>query len=297
MASELHRVGLPIDSVDPRRDRAVLAVADLEIAGSEPDDLSVLQVGHTGRVGSDRHRVAGQQVLVVPHADHQGAAESRADNLARTRQADHAQAIRSLEPGQDLQHGLEWLAGSFQFAADQVRDDLGIGLALEDETLCGEFPPQHRMVFDHPVVHDRDSVTFAAAAQMGVGVAIGGRSVRGPARMADSALTCQGLLLEQLFQHPHPAGALPQLDPPIIDCGQSRAIVAAILEPAQPRHQNRAGLMHPCVTNDSTHRLEFPLHRSAGTQSPGIPHSLDTRTLSIGDCELHYQFSMKTVNG
>jgi len=219
MASELDRVGLPVDPVDPRCDRTVLAVADLEIAGSEADDLSVLQVGHTGRVGNDRHRIAGQQVLVVPHADHQGAAEPRADDLARTRQADHAQAVRSLEPGQDLLHGLEWLAGPFQLAGDQVRDDLGIGLAIEDETLRGEFPPQHRMVFDHPIVHDRDSMTIAAAAQVGVGIGISGRSMRGPARMADSALTCQGLLLEHLFQDPHPAGALPHLEPPILDRG------------------------------------------------------------------------------
>ena len=114
-----------------------------------------------------------------------------------------------------------------------------------------------------------------------MGIAIGGRSVRGPARMADSALNCQGLLLEHLFQDPHPAGALPHLEPPILDRGQPRAIVAAILQPAQPRDQNRAGLMHPCVTDDSTHRLESPLHRSAGTHSPGIPPS-QCRPFSIG---------------
>src|SRR5271157_6519586 len=100
--------------------------------------------------------------------------------------------------------------------------------------------------------------------------------------MADPALTRQGLLLEHLFQDSHPAGALPHLEASVLDRGHARAIVAAILQPAQPRDQYRAGFMHPRVTDDSAHRLESPLHLSAGARSPGIPHTLDTRTLSIG---------------
>ena len=107
VAAQLDRVGLPVDPVDPRRDRPVLAVADLEVVGREPDDLAVLQVGHPGRVGRDRHRVAGQQVLVVAHADDQRAAEPRADDLAGMPVADDGQAVRPLEPGQDPLHGLE----------------------------------------------------------------------------------------------------------------------------------------------------------------------------------------------
>ena len=34
VAAQLDRVGLPVDPVDPRRDRPVLAVADLEVAGA-----------------------------------------------------------------------------------------------------------------------------------------------------------------------------------------------------------------------------------------------------------------------
>ncbi len=211
--------------------------------------------------------------------------------------ADHGQAVRSLEPGQGLLHGLERLAGPFQLAGDQVGDDLGIGLALEDETLRLEFPPQHRVVFDHPIVHDRDSVTIATAAQVRMGIAIGGRSVRCPARMADPASTRQGMLLEHLFQDPYPAGALPHLEVPIVDRRQPRAIVAAILEPAQARDQDRAGVMHSRVTDNSTHRLESLL-LCCGPPEPSR-REYRTRILECFpsmDRDPHYQFSMKLVN-
>ena len=84
VAAELDRVGLPVDPVDPGRDRPLLAVADLEVAGREPDDLAVLEIGDLRRVGHDRDRVAGQKVLAIADADHQRAAEPGADHLAGT---------------------------------------------------------------------------------------------------------------------------------------------------------------------------------------------------------------------
>ena len=107
VAAQLDRVGLPVDPVDPRRDRPVLEVADLEVVGRQPDDLAVLEVGDPGRVRRDRHRVAGQQVLALAEPDDQRAAEPGADDLAGTPRADHRQAVRPLQPRQGALHGLE----------------------------------------------------------------------------------------------------------------------------------------------------------------------------------------------
>ena len=81
--AELDRVGLPVDPIDPRRDRAMLEMTDLEVARREPNDLAVLQERHPCGVGRDRHRVAGQQVLAFAQADDQRAAEPGPDDLAR----------------------------------------------------------------------------------------------------------------------------------------------------------------------------------------------------------------------
>ena len=63
MPAQLDRVRFPVDSIDPRRDRPMLEMADLEIARRQPNNLAVLQEGHPRRVRCDGHRVARQQVL------------------------------------------------------------------------------------------------------------------------------------------------------------------------------------------------------------------------------------------
>ena len=80
--AQLDRVGLPVDPVDPRRDRPMLEVADLEVVGRQPDDLAVLQERDPRGVRRDRHRVAGQQVLALAQPDDQRAAEPGPDDLA-----------------------------------------------------------------------------------------------------------------------------------------------------------------------------------------------------------------------
>src|SRR5271166_4222458 len=105
-------------------------------------------------------------------------------------------------------HRLKWNVVAFELASDQVGDDLGIGLALEDEALVFKLAPQGRMVFDHSVMHDRHGRSPTPAAHMRMGIAIRRRPVRGPSGMADPAVAGKRLLLEHLFQRPDPAGTL-----------------------------------------------------------------------------------------
>ena len=134
VAAQLDRVGLPVDPIDPRRDRPVLEVADLEVAGRQADDLAVLQERDPRRVRRDRHRVAGQQVLALAQADDQRAAEPGADDLAGPLRADDRQPVGPLQPRQGALHGLEQVVRRLQLARDQVGDDLGVGLARRTRT-------------------------------------------------------------------------------------------------------------------------------------------------------------------
>ena len=140
-----------------------------------------------GRVGRDRHRVAGQQVLVLAQADDQRAAEPRADDLAGPLRADDREPVCSLEPRQGALHGLEqvvrrsssrairwamtsvsvWLANTNPCASSSRRR----ATSGSRSRRCGRrrrWPPR-------------------PAAQVGMGIAVGGRPVRGPARVADPA--------------------------------------------------------------------------------------------------------------
>ena len=154
VTAQLDRVGLPVDPVDPRRDRPALAMTDLEVAGREPDHLAILQVSHTSRMRGDRDGIAGQHVLIIAHAHHQRASQPGADDLVRIPRAERSDPVRSLEAAQHSGNGLERLLLALELEGDQVGDDLGIGLALEDESLALELASQRHMVFDHSVVHD-----------------------------------------------------------------------------------------------------------------------------------------------
>jgi hypothetical protein len=66
-----------------------------------------------------------------------------------------------------------------------VGDDLGVGLAGEGEAVALELGAEGGVVLDDAVVDDRDR--GAAAAEVGMGVAVGRRPVGGPPGVADAA--------------------------------------------------------------------------------------------------------------
>ena len=66
---------------------------------------------------------------------------------------------------------------------DEVGQDLGVGVAGQIVAPVGEQFPQCFIVFDDPVV---DHGNFAIAPQMRMGIAVAGRSVSGPTRVANA---------------------------------------------------------------------------------------------------------------
>src|SRR5262249_44606757 len=104
--AELDGVGLPIDPVDPWRDRPALAVTDLKIGRRQPHHLTVLEISHMECVWRDRRLIAREQMLPFANAHDQRAPQPRPYDLAREPRADDGQPIRPLQPGQDAQNGV-----------------------------------------------------------------------------------------------------------------------------------------------------------------------------------------------
>ena len=96
--AQLDRVRLPVDAIDPRRDRPMLDMADLEITRRQPNHLAILQISHPRRVRRDRHRVARKQVLAFTQAHDQRAAKPCADDDPRLLFAHHREPISPLQP-------------------------------------------------------------------------------------------------------------------------------------------------------------------------------------------------------
>ena len=124
------------------------------------------------------------------------------------------------------------------------------------------------------------TATAAIAADVRMGVAIGGGAVRGPARVADADAAGRRLIAEMSGQFGDAAGPFAEVQ---MRAGQRRhagAVVAAILQPAQPFDEDRLRLSIADVTDDAAHACSS-VNRWGGvirvrcgkSEFTAIPHS------------------------
>ena len=104
----------------------------------------------------------------------------------------------------------------------------------------------------------------AISADMGMGVAVGGRSMRGPAGVADADLARDGVPRELFDQGVNAAGTFGDLQPTAADGGDARAVVAAVFQTPQPFDQKIDGIAPTDITHDSAHAGGSFLERLAG---------------------------------
>jgi hypothetical protein len=136
--------------------------------------LAVAEVDNLVGEAEEGGRIAGKEGLSLPQAKDQGAAEAGGDEQAGVAAADDGQTVGTLELSQGLADGFDQIA--IKVGGDEVSDDLGIGIAAENEAIGLELLAEGGVVFDDAVVDDGK---IAVAAEVGVGVGVGGGSVCG----------------------------------------------------------------------------------------------------------------------
>ncbi len=206
-------------------------------------------------MAQDGRHVAGDVHLALAVADDDaaGVAQPRRNQAVGMAPAEHDDRARPLQIGQRLAHGQLEVAGAAVVivAVDEVDDDLGVGVALEDVALILQLLAQFQEVLDDPVLH-HDQVAVGAAVR--VGVAAAGRPVRGPARVTHPNCTLHRVVGQQLLQVAQLARLAPHLDAAAaVDHGQPGRVVTAVFQLAQPVHDDRRGIRRSDITNDSTH--------------------------------------------
>lgn len=92
---------------------------------------------------------------------------------------------------------------------DEVGDDLGIGVGLETKAAGFEFAPERLMIFDDPVVHDRDQLTRAHRMR----IAFARRAMGGPAGVSDARCPGDGIAGERSAQGIDPPEHTAQEEP------------------------------------------------------------------------------------
>src|SRR6185436_10030427 len=126
-----------------------------------------------------------------------------------------------------------------------MRDHLGVGVRSELVAERSEPGADRLVVLDDAVVHHRDP-----AADVRVGVALGGRAVRGPAGVADADGALQA---DREARQLGDAAGTPDSFQTAIDDGDAGRVVAAVLQPPQPFDQDRDDVTPRYRGDDSAH--------------------------------------------
>ncbi len=154
---------------------------------------------------------------------------------------------------------------------DEVDDDLGVGLGVEDVALLLERELQLAEVLDDPVQHDRDLVLLAAGERMRV--LLRDLAVRGPARVSETGRRLRAVVLRDLLQVLEVADRAQVVEPLVLEHREPGRVIAPILEALQTVDQERLRPARPDVSDDPAHGVPHP---PFGRKKPG-PRDLQRR--------------------
>ena len=231
--------------------------------------VAIGQDGHVARGVDHGDDVAGHVGAVFRQAHHQRRVLARRHDGARLPVAHHGERIGTDEALRRLAHGLQQVVVAPVGLFHQMRDHLGVGLARERMAAAFQLLAQFGVVLDDAVVDDGH---MAVAGDVGMRIRLGRTAVRGPARVADAAGARQAERGHQRRKPAHLAFAVHDLQLAVLLDGDARRVVAAVLEPREPFHQDVRHGTRSRVADDSAHRRSPCLSEAASMpEGPRLP--------------------------
>ena len=211
--------------------------------GQEEDVAGVVE--HGGDVGSD-------EVFILAQPDHRRRPLTDGDDLLGVARGENGQSEDAAQLHSGAAHGfLQRKAVAALVLLHQMGDDLGVGLGYEAVAFALQLFLQGKIVFDDAVVHHHHG---AVAVAVGMGVLFAGPAVGGPAGVPDAVEPVHRLQAQRLLQVVELALAAADVQPAVLahhrDAGR---VVAAILQPLEPVHQDGHHCFLADVTDYSAH--------------------------------------------
>ena len=177
-------VQVPVDVGDLKLDNVAGLVGVLDACGRELGKLTVLEHHDVAGCVDERDDVGGDIGAGLARADHDRGILAGHGDHAGLVSAHGGQTIGTDHVGARLAHGGHQVVRLGISLFDQMREDLGIGLALKVMAAALQLFAQLGEVLDDAVVDDGDTTV---AAGVGVSVNDGGLAVGGPTGVADTA--------------------------------------------------------------------------------------------------------------
>ena len=251
---------------------AVLDVADLGALAGQHRPIAFFEIADLLREGRQRQRIGAEIHFAVAKADGERAAVTRADHqrgLAGENEPQRERAFEALQRDAGRFFGRH---AFFDVLRHQMGDHFGIGFGDELGALGFEFAPQLLEILDDAVMDHGDLV-----GRVRVRVALVGRAMGRPARMADADGAGNRLIDQPHFQIGKLALGAPPLDLAVDQCGDARRIVAAIFEPPQPFDEQGGDFVFADDADDAAHGLAPGLGFRFGRFGGGFLRALRRR--------------------
>ena len=288
VAALLGHVEVPIHVRHLGLERLAARVVERHGVRRELRHLAVGQHRHVARAVDHGDDVAGHVGAVLGEAHHERRVLARRHDGAGLPVARDRDGVGTDQALGRLAHGLQKVAALGKALLHEVRDDLGVGLARERMPAPLQLLAQLGEVLDDAVVHDGHA---SVAGGVGMRVRLARAAVRGPARVADAARARKAERFDEARQPAHLALAVHDFKLAALLHGDTRRVVAAILEARQPLDEDALHGTMPGVSNDSAHgrllcRSGAPIvaHRPrAGLRArAACAHPLDKRMFARG---------------
>ena len=283
-------VQVPVDVGDLGLDNVAGLVGVLDACGRELGKLTVLEHHDIAGGVDERDDIGGDIGAGLARADHDRGILAGHGDHAGLVSAHGGQTIGTDHVGASLAHGGHQVVRLGISLFDQMREDLGIGLALKVVAATLQLFAQLGEVLDDAVVDDGDTTVAA-----GVGVSVNDRrlAVGGPTGVADTAGSVAvdvGKLALQARDLAHAAddvevrrGALAHLE------RDARGIIAAILHTLEARDQDVLCNIRAGVADDSAHRINPFVRVTARRPRTGGAETYNVRVLYSRKRKLIYQ--------
>ena len=189
-----------------------MRVEEICAVGPQHHPVAIVEIGDGAGERRQSQRVGAQIHLALAPADRQRCALTRANQQIGRAVEDERQRKGPAQARQGGRNGIARAMTFLHFVGDEMGDDFGVGLGLEDVAARGQFLAELAKVLDNAIMNHRDPV-----GRVRMRVVLGGPAMRRPAGVADANRALQGMfpkLRRQIFQlalGPH-AGEVPVLE-------------------------------------------------------------------------------------
>src|SRR5262249_23098443 len=234
-------------------DRVALPIHDADRLAPDLGHITFLEEHESAGGRKKRGDIGCHKSLFHAQPDDDRATFAGQDEPLRILFTHHCQGVGTLQLRDGGANCLEEVAHCLQMSVNPVSDDLRIRLRGEPVSRTLELLAQLVVVFDDPVVND----SYTTMRYMRVSITLAGNAVRGPAGMSNSYLSGGRCVLQCFVEHANLAdGSQPIQMSATIEYRDSRGVIAAILQPVQPFHQDRHHIPLGDCSDDSAHRLQ-----------------------------------------